>query len=456
MRLVLVLVALSCIACFANIAVVRENGELVTQSRSENIHGPRQHASEDLQPKLVRKDRREVSSTGTRRRKLKTSGSFPTPTESPTSVASCSDTSDSSHKICSIPVRGTTRWFDLATPDDLSSVTYPVVFAFHGGGIDTDASRIVNGVYDPTQPPDESGKLESVGDSWGWSTMKNDFIFVVPHGQPDDEFKHQWQYGKFDTQTDEDFEFIDSLLDFITSDYPTHDSDRIFAYGHSSGGIFLYAWITGGPKRSSMGSYTIQNTNPWKALALSGSSMVLGGDSLTSEIVDAPSDWSLSSASKPVSLHHTHGDADESVPFAMDAIYGSYTPKPSVGEAFGYNATKLPGHGPTIFFREGCHKKSQVNKCSGRNFYPVHRDADWTEGSGFTGTYETSIRKVVTALGCTARTTSSVTAPKSADKYQYSSCTAGTKVEVLVIAGGSHSDASQAYHSMRRSWFKTF
>eukprot|EP00947_MAST-08B_sp_MAST-8B-sp1_P005066 g5066.t1 len=245
-----------------------------------------------------------------------------------TAAATCNPSSDNSHQICSLTnTFGTVRWFDLVVPSDAASSSgqsYPALFAFHGGGIEVDPSRLTNGVYDPTKPPSDppsaTSRPESVGrDGWGWD-IGTEFFFVVPHGSPDSRNALQWMFGKEWTQTADDYAFIDALLDYLKATYPTTlDQNRIFAQGHSSGGIFLNSWVTGGSKAPQIvdDNYVIRNQNPWRALATSGSGFVLGGQNgppattpvfaATDPIVDAPDNWSAA-----VPLFHIHGTLSSS------------------------------------------------------------------------------------------------------------------------------------------------
>ncbi len=109
-------------------------------------------------------------------------------------------------------MNGTARTFIVDVPVSYDpDVPTPVLFAFHGMGIDATFFR-----------------------SWAnlLSAFGSSYIVVHPNALGD---PTEW-----DTYGDKDYAFFDALFDLISSTYCV-DAERIFVTGHSSGG-----WFTNG------------------------------------------------------------------------------------------------------------------------------------------------------------------------------------------------------------------
>ena len=235
--------------------------------------------------------------------------------------------------------------------------------------------------------------------------------------------------------------FIDELLDILIESYNV-DTERIFGQGHSSGGIFLHSWTTGGSKAPQIidDGYEIKHEKPFRALSTSGSNFFVGGDRRALEsaydasqpVVDAPDEWS--SASGAISLLHLHGTEDYSQPYALAEGTISVTDRGKLKDLTG---ATVAGMGSTVFFAES----------SGRNWYPVHNDDPSTPG-------EATTNKYADAMKCASFTSDD--SDSAWTKYVHASCEEPDQVvEVRKIIGGSHKSSNE-HAAIQFAFFSRF
>ena len=70
------------------------------------------------------------------------------------------------------------------------------------------------------------------------------FVVATPHSAVESgSTNHRWMWQDDDDRTD--YQFITDLVAHLVDNVKV-DASRVFAGGHSSGGIFLYSFVSGG------------------------------------------------------------------------------------------------------------------------------------------------------------------------------------------------------------------
>jgi polyhydroxybutyrate depolymerase len=123
----------------------------------------------------------------------------------------------------------------------------------------------------------------------------NRFVVVYPDGLgtgPDGTAARAWNAGgccgEAQREQVDDVAFMASLVAALRSRFPI-DANRVFAVGHSNGGMLAYRLACQGP-------------GPFAAVAAQSAALLVDG----------------CRPDRPVSLEHLHGTADETVPLAGD------------------------------------------------------------------------------------------------------------------------------------------
>lgn len=167
-----------------------------------------------------------------------------------------------SYQLCKMFVDNHERWFSYKTPTSRQDQQKsPVLFSFHGGGANF--------------TKDEQGLIASDAlnmiESWVSLVDIYSYIIVVPYGSLEEESgKGRWFWKDGDHRND--YLFIEVLLAWLEKKFSI-DKSRVFGTGHSSGGIFLYSWLSGGPFKD-----PVYKTDPnfFRAFSASGANLNLG------------------------------------------------------------------------------------------------------------------------------------------------------------------------------------
>lgn len=166
---------------------------------------------------------------------------------------------------------GRTRHYRMFVPSNLSTGQVPLLIALHGG-------LGTSGQFE------ENSGFDNLAES-------NGFIVVYPDGignQPDGTGFQTWNggycCGPAQTQNVDDVGFISSLIDKLVAQFPI-DSNRVFAAGHSNGGILAYR-------------LACELSTKIAAIGVQSGSNVVSGCAPT----------------RPVSVLHIHGTADTNMP----------------------------------------------------------------------------------------------------------------------------------------------
>lgn len=120
----------------------------------------------------------------------------------------------------SLAFGGLQRTFILYAPDNLPATPRPLVFMLHGGG------------------GDAAGAMTNVTEyRWNELADGNQFIVAYPDG-----VSNRWDDCRGDASNQssaDDVGFISALIDYVGARYPL-DTQRVYAAGHSNGGMMCF------------------------------------------------------------------------------------------------------------------------------------------------------------------------------------------------------------------------
>merc|ERR1719274_418344 len=110
------------------------------------------------------------------------------------------------------------------------------------------------------------------------------YVLVTPHSSVEDRAngKHRWHWMDGDERSD--YVFTQALLDYLVA-HRGVDRRLLFATGHSSGGIYLYSWASGGPSRAPAHA---TEAAAFRAISPSGANMMVGSVDVAGKSVGVP------------------------------------------------------------------------------------------------------------------------------------------------------------------------
>ncbi len=196
-----------------------------------------------------------------------------------------------------ININGNIRHFSIAFPPGATRMnSYPIVIDFHGSYVNQRANEnFVNGALEKGWP-----KFEHFLDR-GFIVLK--ISSYSDKKQAADVGKFLW-HEKYDNDRD-DFLFVHKLIKQLlaSEDIPFKiDSSSIFGTGFSSGGIFLYSYVLGGP--TDQDQVELNDTYAFKAISVIGTN-------LRKDIVD----FKGNTPETLPSVLHIQGEKDKSLWF---------------------------------------------------------------------------------------------------------------------------------------------
>lgn len=288
------------------------------------------------------------------------------------------------YQLCSMPIDGEPRWFVYRVPAGYDpAAKYPMVVWYHGGGIEP--SRNADG--EPT------GAIDQMGDAWWPYGDAHSYIVAIPLSSLEATRNlHRWFWKNGDARAD--YAFTEALIRWFVSEFAV-DEKRVFGAGHSSGGIFLYSYASGGPTNAP--AYETAK-NLFRAISPSGANLL-------AHTVEAP-------ISTEISVFHAHGELD------TNQVWQNA------------EGTTLEGHGDTRF------KQNRDGY-----WFPV-----WEQDT------ESTLGNWAAAAGCQSVSSES---PQNRcwESYTYKGCQAGVDISARKLLGCGHAVKE---FGMRLDYFDRF
>lgn len=201
-----------------------------------------------------------------------------------------------------ININGYDRHFSVTFPTSYSSnVAYPVVLFFHGCMCRPDITEEAILSYLDWSPRSESYKEDFIVIKMSAFSEKKP---EVPQGVEYGGARGMWLWHEGLESERDDYAFVDALLEELLSSSDIKiDPENIFGVGHSSGAIFLFSFVLGGPV--DLADVSINDTYNFRAISVSG------GSTLRKGIVD----FKENTPSTLPSVLHIQGERDQGLWF---------------------------------------------------------------------------------------------------------------------------------------------